>query len=296
MVLWENADAIRQASEKEHTPFVLIKKFDVTMTVTVDAGAAPAIFDHPRLAARAARVSLSRRVRVDLQFVAGHPACAGKQHHPFGLSGATGAEQCADGVQPCTTITPTRACTFDIDPEKRSGRLTAQDAGDGDSSPRKRPHVVFTPAIARVVADDPWWRDEFQARQAKKDIRLDRRQHPIQLSRWSIRPFPISANIPGRTATAIAGRRLCFFITLCRSQGIPARWQTGWDTFSRCGRDIHGWSEIYLAPYGWVPVDPYMSTYATRYRGQIVTGAAPRFARFLFRWPEPVADGGERGS
>ena len=46
--------------------------------------------------------------------------------------------------------------------------------------------------------------------------------------------------------------------------GIPARWQSGWNTFPG-GKDIHDWTEIYLAPYGWVPVDPYMGIWAMRY-------------------------------
>ena len=30
-------------------------------------------------------------------------------------------------------------------------------------------------------------------------------------------------------------------------------------------KSIHDWTEIYLAPYGWVPVDPYMGVFAMRY-------------------------------
>ena len=43
------------------------------------------------------------------------------------------------------------------------------------------------------------------------------------------------------------------FMTFCRYNGIPAHWETGWV----CGlsNDMHDWCEIYLAPYGWVPVD-----------------------------------------
>jgi transglutaminase-like putative cysteine protease len=58
------------------------------------------------------------------------------------------------------------------------------------------------------------------------------------------------------------GQEALLFITLCRSRGIPARWQTGWDLFPGY-HDIHDWSEIYLAPYGWVPVDPWAGLYAT---------------------------------
>jgi transglutaminase-like putative cysteine protease len=60
------------------------------------------------------------------------------------------------------------------------------------------------------------------------------------------------------------GQEALLFITLCRSRGIPARWQTGWDLFPGY-HDIHDWTEIYLAPYGWVPVDPWAGLFATRY-------------------------------
>jgi transglutaminase-like putative cysteine protease len=42
-------------------------------------------------------------------------------------------------------------------------------------------------------------------------------------------------------------------MTLCRCCGIPARWESGWTTDPV--KDMHDWCEIYLAPYGWVPVD-----------------------------------------
>jgi transglutaminase-like putative cysteine protease len=51
------------------------------------------------------------------------------------------------------------------------------------------------------------------------------------------------------------GEQTMLLITLMRMNGIPARWQSGW-TFSKDAYDdIHDWAEIYLAPYGWIPVD-----------------------------------------
>ena len=51
------------------------------------------------------------------------------------------------------------------------------------------------------------------------------------------------------------GEQTMLLVTLMRMNGIPARWQSGW-FFSRGGdNDIHDWAEIYMAPYGWVPVD-----------------------------------------
>ena len=49
------------------------------------------------------------------------------------------------------------------------------------------------------------------------------------------------------------GMEAMTFMTLCRYNGIPAHWETGW--VFRPVIDMHDWCEIYLAPYGWVPVD-----------------------------------------
>ena len=49
------------------------------------------------------------------------------------------------------------------------------------------------------------------------------------------------------------GIKTMTFMTLCRCAGIPARWESGWTT--EPVKDMHDWCEIYLAPYGWVPVD-----------------------------------------
>jgi transglutaminase-like putative cysteine protease len=49
------------------------------------------------------------------------------------------------------------------------------------------------------------------------------------------------------------GIQTMLFITLCRLNGIPARWVSGWTTGP--DKDMHDWCEIYLAPYGWVPAD-----------------------------------------
>lgn len=47
------------------------------------------------------------------------------------------------------------------------------------------------------------------------------------------------------------------FITLCRYNGIPARWQSGWMMHPNFV-NLHDWTEVYFRSYGWIPVDPYM--------------------------------------
>lgn len=47
------------------------------------------------------------------------------------------------------------------------------------------------------------------------------------------------------------------FITLCRYNGIPAKWQSGW-MMHPGSVNLHDWTEIYFEGVGWVPADPYM--------------------------------------
>jgi len=77
------------------------------------------------------------------------------------------------------------------------------------------------------------------------------------------------------------GQEALLFITLCRLNGIPARWQSGWDTFPGV-EDIHDWTEIYLAPYGWLPVDPYMSIFATQYADRLAPAERREVRDFYF--------------
>ncbi len=49
------------------------------------------------------------------------------------------------------------------------------------------------------------------------------------------------------------GIQTMLLITLCRLNGIPARWISGWMTGP--DKNMHDWAEVYFEPYGWVPAD-----------------------------------------
>lgn len=67
------------------------------------------------------------------------------------------------------------------------------------------------------------------------------------------------------------------FITLCRYNGIPARWQSGWSL--RPGdENLHDWTEIYLEGYGWVPCDPDMGVWVTS-QNTVLTDEQSRLLR-----------------
>ena len=68
-------------------------------------------------------------------------------------------------------------------------------------------------------------------------------------------------NIASFASKALACRRGdcgvqgMLFITMCRAAGIPARWQSGWQT--KPGQlNMHDWAEFYIEPWGWLPADP----------------------------------------
>lgn len=54
---------------------------------------------------------------------------------------------------------------------------------------------------------------------------------------------------------ADCGQQTLLLITLLRLNGIPARWQSGMVFSDGSYSNIHDWGQVYLAPYGWVPMD-----------------------------------------
>lgn len=53
------------------------------------------------------------------------------------------------------------------------------------------------------------------------------------------------------------------------------------------GKTIHDWSEIYLAPYGWMPVDPYMGIWAVRYARTLSDAEKQEVRNFYFGGLDP---------
>jgi len=69
--------------------------------------------------------------------------------------------------------------------------------------------------------------------------------------------YGIIPNIPEyvlKNAHGDCGMKTLLFMTLVRSQGIPAKWQSGWMLHPR-EVNLHDWCEVYFEGVGWVPVD-----------------------------------------
>jgi transglutaminase-like putative cysteine protease len=115
------------------------------------------------------------------------------------------------------------------------------------------PHIAFTPQlkakVAEIVGDE------------KNSLEKVRK-----IYRW------IDANVPWTPEEEYAivpclamhgfnnkrgdcGVASMLFITMCRIAGVPARWQSGWET-KPVDWNMHDWTEVYIEPWGWLPCDP----------------------------------------
>lgn len=114
------------------------------------------------------------------------------------------------------------------------------------------PHIVFTPEVQRLA----------------REI-VGNEANPLQkarrIFRWVSQNIPWCAEmeysiIPSISLKGITTRRGdcgvqgLVFITLCRAAGVPARWQSGWQT-KPGDSNMHDWSEFYIEPWGWLPAD-----------------------------------------
>lgn len=122
-----------------------------------------------------------------------------------------------------------------------------------DNTAERPPHIVFTPemqATAKEIVGD----EQNPLRKA------------LRIFRWISRNVKYCAEmeystIPNISTKALSSRRGdcgvqgLLFITLCRAAGVPARWQSGWQTLPG-DWNMHDWAEFYVEPWGWLPADP----------------------------------------
>ncbi len=256
---WETCVAIRKAAQAERRPYVLPKRFHATMAVTAAANAAPA----------------GEIIRAWLPIPRRYPFQGDFQL----LSTSSMAKRVADEQNPIrslyleqpalrdkkTLFSAAYAYTvcgvwFDLKPAE------VRPCNPSEAALKRflaeGPHVRFTPGI-RALSRQIVGPETNPCLKARKcyDWIADHLQYSYAIEYSTIRNL---SDYCLRNGYGDCGQKALLFITLCRLNGIPARWQSGWNTFPG-ETTIHDWSEIYLAPWGWLPVDPYMGVYATRY-------------------------------
>lgn len=141
----------------------------------------------------------------------------------------------------------------------RSDALALLEPYDKNSEIYKRytmsegPHMIITDAITAKA----------------KEIVGDETNPVLQaglIHAWIGRSFPWAgareystlANIPDYVLTnghGDCGQVALLYITMCRSLGIPARWESGY-MLHPGEENYHDWAETYFEGVGWVPTDP----------------------------------------
>jgi transglutaminase-like putative cysteine protease len=251
--------AISRAARESGKPYVLPRQFRVTMSVTVNSNVVP-----PREVIRA-WLPIPREYPFQSGLKMGDASSPIKHLGP-GTSAIRSVylEQAAETNAPVAfQIEYDYAASgirFEVMPEK----VRAVDANDPGLKPflQESPHVVFTPEmreLSRKIAGTAT-NDYVKARKFYDWI-AENIKYSYALEYSTIRNLSEYCRSKGY---GDCGQEALLFIALCRMNGIPARWQSGWATIPG-GKTIHDWSEIYLEPYGWMPVDPYMGIWATRY-------------------------------
>jgi transglutaminase-like putative cysteine protease len=137
-----------------------------------------------------------------------------------------------------------------IDPDKvRPVSLTPELA---ELVRERPPHIVFTEAM-RKFSREVVGTEKNPARIAQKLFAaVDRIPWAGALEYSTITNI---SDYALRTGHADCGQQTLLLMTLLRLNGIPARWQSGMVYSEGKYDNLHDWGMLYLAPYGWVPMD-----------------------------------------
>ncbi len=255
----ENCRAIKSAAIKENRPYVLPYKYQATMTVTAEKNVASS-GEKIR-----AWLPIPRRFPFQKEF-----KLLSSSPKVKAIGDENSSIRSAYLEQPAKHDKPTEfKITYEYTIHSTSfpllaGRIQPVNTNDPSIKPflDEAPHVVFTDKI-KALAEEIIGTETNQMLQAKAFFNWIADNIKYSYAR----EYSTLTNISDYCASnryGDCGQEALLFITLCRSQGIPARWQSGWHLVPD-SETIHDWTEIYLAPYGWVPADPWAGIHAMRY-------------------------------
>jgi len=258
--LWENYLKVKEAGEASPDRLVYPQKFKAKMTVTVNKDAVPAgktircWLPYPR----------SYPFQTDIEFLSSSPEVKWIDQ-PLSPIRSVYLEQKASGDQPTVFTISYTFKVYSVYSKVDPAKVLPYDESKTDYikyTKERPPHVMFTPELRRLS-------HEIVGGETNPYLIAKR------IYQWISRNIRYSYALEYSTIPNISmycyqhrygdcGQEGLLFITLCRMNGIPARWQSGWYIMPG-GKSIHDWTEIYIEPYGWIPVDPYMGIYTTQY-------------------------------
>ena len=245
--------AVRAAALANGSHSVLPKRVRFTQSLSVDADAVPA-GETVR-----AWIPYPRAIpgqQDDIRLVSSEPA--GARVAPESTMQRTAyLEKAAVAGQPTKF-----SVTYDVTISAQDHALDPSKVVQAEITPElapfvaeRPPHIVFTDDIRafseRVVGDET---DPYRVTQ-KLFAAVD------EIPWAGAREYSTIHNISDyalHAGHADCGQQTLLLITLLRLNGIPARWQSGmvWSPENADGYwNLHDWGFVYLAPYGWVPMD-----------------------------------------
>lgn len=251
--------SIKRAAMESGTPYVLPKRFQNIMTVTLKPDAVPAGETVRAWLPIPRSFSHQRGFRV----LSSSPAIKNLAPEDAPIRSAYFEQTVAQG-KPTVFTVEYEYTAYGVWFELKPDRVEAYDTRDPAvrDYTNEGPHVVFTEKMRRLSNDLVGGETNplVKARKFYNWI-TENIKYSYALEYSTIRNIGEYCLAQGY---GDCGQAALLFITLCRMNSIPARWQSGWLTIPG-GKTIHDWTEIYLKPWGWIPVDPYMGVFAMQY-------------------------------
>jgi transglutaminase-like putative cysteine protease len=136
--------------------------------------------------------------------------------------------------------------------DARAKSLAADWPGKAEYLGERLPHIAFTPELRAKVKEIVGDETNPLARARKIYHWVDANMKYCAEEEYCL--IPSFSTKALRSLKGDCGIQGNLFITMCRSAGIPARWQSGWET-KKVGFTMHDWAEFYVEPWGWLPAD-----------------------------------------
>ena len=239
-----------KAAREQHADSVLPQRFRITQTLTVDADAVP---DGKTVRAWIPWPRSIPGQQENIAYVDSEPA-AHRIAPADTLQRTVYLEKTAHAGKPTVF-----KASYDVTIAARYVAVDADKVSKPDITPElapfvaeRPPHVVFTEPMRvlsrQIVGDEtnPW-------KIAQKLFAA------VDQVPWAgAREYSTIGNISDyarRAGHADCGEQTLLLITLLRMNGIPARWQSGMMFADNGYWNLHDWGQLYIAPYGWMPMD-----------------------------------------